>query len=331
MLFYFCKMINIDKIFKISNSLEFNRLAIKIYNFQYNNNAVYRKFCDLSKKNPVNVKEIFDIPFLPISFFKTYKVLSSKKIEKTFFSSGTTDKINSRHFISDLNLYKKSFKTNFEINYGSPENLTIIGLLPSYMENNDSSLIYMVDNLIQKSNCEDSGFYLGDNDLLIQKLLRLENSGKNVLLIGVSYALLDLIEHKKIRLKNTIIIETGGMKGRRKEMIKSELHQKLKSGFGLENIHSEYGMTELLSQAYSKKDGIFYCPPWMKIIIRDINDAQNLNLNNKSGGINIIDLANLNSCSFIATDDLGKMEEGSSFQILGRIDNTDIRGCNLLI
>ena len=324
-------MINIDKIFKISNSLEFNRLAIKIYNFQYNNNAVYRKFCDLSKKNPVNVKEIFDIPFLPISFFKTHKVLSSKKIEKTFFSSGTTDKVNSRHFISDLNLYKKSFKTNFEINYGSPENLTIIGLLPSYMENNDSSLIYMVNSLIQKSNCKDSGFYLGDNDLLIQKLLRLENSGKNVLLIGVSYALLDLVEHKKIRLKNTIIIETGGMKGRRKEMIKSELHQKLKSGFGLENIHSEYGMTELLSQAYSKKDGIFYCPPWMKIIIRDINDAQNFNLNNKSGGINIIDLANLNSCSFIATDDLGKMEEGSSFQILGRIDNSDIRGCNLLI
>ena len=268
---------------------------------------------------------------MPISFFKTHKVLSSKKIEKTFFSSGTTDKVNSRHFISDLNLYKKSFKTNFEINYGSPENLTIIGLLPSYMENNDSSLIYMVNSLIQKSNCKDSGFYLGDNDLLIQKLLWLENSGKNVLLIGVSYALLDLIEHKKIRLKNTIIIETGGMKGRRKEMIKSELHQKLKSGFGLENIHSEYGMTELLSQAYSKKDGIFYCPPWMKIIIRDINDAQNLNLNNKSGGINIIDLANLNSCSFIATDDLGKMEEGSSFQILGRIDNSDIRGCNLLI
>ena len=246
-------MINIDDIFKISDPIYFNDLALKIYDFQYKNNRVYREFCNLNNKNLDNVQEILEIPFLPISFFKTHKILSSKKIEKTFFSSGTTNKISSKHFVSDLNLYEKSFLTNFQENFGDPRDYTIIGLLPNYLENKSSSLIYMVNKLIQKSNCNESGFYLEKYEGLIYKLLELENLGKKIILIGVSYALLDLIEVKKIKLKNTIIIETGGMKGKRKEMIKSELHEILKSGFGISNIQSEYGMTELLSQAYSKK------------------------------------------------------------------------------
>ena len=324
-------MINIDDIFKISNPIYFKDLALKIYDFQYKNNRVYRKFCNLNNKNLDNVQEILEIPFLPISFFKTHKILSSKKIEKIFFSSGTTNKIISKHFVSDLNLYEKSFLTNFQENFGDPRDYTIIGLLPNYLENKSSSLIYMVKRLINKSNCEESGFYLNEYDLLIKKILRLENLSKKIILIGVSYALLDLIETKKINLKNTIVLETGGMKGTRKEMVKEEFHEVLKSGFGIKNIQSEYGMTELLSQAYSKGDGIFECPNWMKVIIRDINDAQNMEFNKKTGGINIIDLANLYSCSFIATDDLGKMVGESNFQILGRIDNSDLRGCNQLI
>tara|TARA_Y200000002_G_scaffold50593_1_gene36503 strand:- start:9 stop:983 length:975 start_codon:yes stop_codon:yes gene_type:complete len=324
-------MINVDDIFKISDPKYFKDLALKIYDFQYKNNRVYRQFCNLNNKNLENVQEILEIPFLPISFFKTHKILSSKKIEKTFFSSGTTNKISSKHFVSDLNLYEKSFLTNFQENFGDPRDYTIIGLLPNYLENKSSSLIYMVNKLIQKSSCNESGFYLEKYEGLIYKLLELENLGKKIILIGVSYALLDLIEVKKIKLKNTIIIETGGMKGKRKEMIKSELHEILKSGFGTKNIQSEYGMTELLSQAYSKKNGIFKCPKWMKIFIRDINDPNNLNSNKKTGGINIIDLANIYSCSFIATDDLGKMVAESKFEVLGRIDNSDIRGCNLLI
>ncbi len=324
-------MINIDDIFKISDPIYFKDLALKIYDFQYKNNRVYRKFCNLNNKNLDNVQEILEIPFLPISFFKTHKILSSKKIEKIFFSSGTTNKIISKHFVSDLNLYEKSFLTNFQENFGDPSDYTIIGLLPNYLENKSSSLIYMVKRLINKSNCEESGFYLNEYDLLIKKILRLENLSKKIILIGVSYALLDLIETKKINLKNTIVLETGGMKGTRKEMVKEEFHEVLKSGFGIKNIQSEYGMTELLSQAYSKGDGIFECPNWMKVIIRDINDAQNMEFNKKTGGINIIDLANLYSCSFIATDDLGKMVGESNFQILGRIDNSDLRGCNQLI
>ena len=316
-------MINIDDIFKISDPIYFKDLALKIYDFQYKNNRVYRKFCNLNNKNLDNVQEILEIPFLPISFFKTHKILSSKKIEKIFFSSGTTNKIISKHFVSDLNLYEKSFLTNFQENFGDPRDYTIIGLLPNYLENKSSSLIYMVKRLINKSNCEESGFYLNEYDLLIKKILRLENLSKKIILIGVSYALLDLIETKKINLKNTIVLETGGMKGMRKEMVKEEFHEVLKSGFGIKNIQSEYGMTELLSQAYSKGDGIFECPNWMKVIIRDINDAQNMEFNKKTGGINIIDLANLYSCSFIATDDLGKMVGESNFQILGRIDNSD--------
>ena len=324
-------MISLDEILGCSNSSEFNNLSMRIFKFQYENNNVYRNFCDLFKKNPQNINTLKEIPFLPISFFKTHKIITSDKIERTFYSSGTTTNVSSKHYVSSLNVYEKSFLKNFINNYGNPSDFTIIGLLPTYIENTSSSLIYMVDRLINESNCDESGFYLNQYDVLIEKILKLEKSGKKIILIGVSYALLDLIETKKIKLKNTIVLETGGMKGMRKEMVKGELHEVLKSGFGIKNIHSEYGMTELLSQAYSKRDGIFECPNWMRVIIRDINDAQNMEFNKKSGGINIIDLANLYSCSFIATDDLGKMVGESKFQILGRIDNSDLRGCNQLI
>jgi len=324
-------MVNFHQIFNISDDLDFKKHCLKIFNFQYNNNVVYREFCNLIYKNPAKINEVNEIPFLPISFFKTKKILSTNNYEKVFYSSGTSKKIRSKHYISRIELYEKSFLTNFIHNYGKPEEYNIIGLLPNYLENSNSSLIYMVEKLIKFSKSNNSGFYMRDFDKLSEKLIKLEKKKEKTILIGVSYALLDLISYKKFKLKNTIVMETGGMKGQRKEMVKSELHEKLKIGFGVSKIHSEYGMTELLSQAYSKGEGIFESPPWMKVVIRDINDAQNLNFNKTSGAINIIDLANINSCSFIATDDMGRYINNSKFEVVGRIDNSDIRGCNLLI
>ena len=324
-------MVNFHQIFNISDDLDFKKHCLEIFNFQYNNNVVYREFCNLIYKNPAKINELNEIPFLPISFFKTKKILSTNNYEKVFYSSGTSQKIRSKHYISRIELYEKSFLTNFIHNYGKPEEYNIIGLLPNYLENSNSSLIYMVEKLIKFSKSNNSGFYMRDFDKLSEKLIKLEKKKEKTILIGVSYALLDLISYKKFKLKNTIVMETGGMKGQRKEMVKSELHEKLKIGFGVSKIHSEYGMTELLSQAYSKGEGIFESPPWMKVIIRDINDAQNLNFNKTSGAINIIDLANINSCSFIATDDMGRYINNSKFEVVGRIDNSDIRGCNLLI
>ena len=324
-------MVNFHQIFNISDDLDFKKHCLKIFNFQYNNNVVYREFCNLIYKNPEKINEVNEIPFLPISFFKTKKILSTNNYEKVFYSSGTSKKIRSKHYISRIELYEKSFLTNFIHNYGKPEEYNIIGLLPNYLENSNSSLIYMVEKLIKFSKSNNSGFYMRDFDKLSEKLIKLEKKKEKTILIGVSYALLNLISYKKFKLKNTIVMETGGMKGQRKEMVKSELHEKLKIGFGVSKIHSEYGMTELLSQAYSKGEGIFESPPWMKVIIRDINDAQNLNFNKTSGAINIIDLANINSCSFIATDDMGRYIDNSKFEVVGRIDNSDIRGCNLLI
>lgn len=324
-------MVNFHQIFNISDDLDFKKHCLKIFNFQYNNNVVYREFCNLIYKNPTKINEVNEIPFLPISFFKTKKILSTNNYEKVFYSSGTSKKIRSKHYISRIELYEKSFLTNFIHNYGKPEEYNIIGLLPNYLENSNSSLIYMVEKLIKFSKSNNSGFYMRDFDKLSEKLIKLEKKKEKTILIGVSYALLDLISYKKFKLKNTIVMETGGMKGQRKEMVKSELHEKLKIGFGVSKIHSEYGMTELLSQAYSKGEGIFESPPWMKVLIRDINDAQNLNFNKTSGAINIIDLANINSCSFIATDDMGRYINNSKFEVVGRIDNSDIRGCNLLI
>ena len=320
-----------SRIFNISSDNDFENLALETFQFQYHHVNVYQEFCDLLKANPSNVKTINDIPFLPIQFFKSHQVLTKKSTYKTIFtSSGTTGSITSKHYVSDLAIYYKSFSKAFELFFESPENTTILALLPNYLEQKGSSLVYMVDALIQQSKNSNSGFYLNDISSLIKKLEYLEKTNQKIILLGVSYALLDLIETKQFQLKNTIIMETGGMKGRRKEMVKEELHKKLKKGFGVASIYSEYGMTELLSQAYSKGNGIFNCPPWMKILTRDPEDAQTL-VFNKTGGINVIDLANINSCSFIATQDLGKVYENETFEIIGRFDNSDIRGCNLMV
>ncbi len=269
---------------------------------------------------------------MPIAFFKSKKVVSSKNIEQSIFSSsGTTGQITSKHYVTDIALYEKSYLKGFESFYGDVSDYCVLALLPSYLERSGSSLIYMVDDLIKKSNHPDSGFYLDEIDVLIEKLIRLDSQGKKVLLIGVSFALLDLVEKHQLNLKNTIVIETGGMKGRRKELIREELHDILKKGFGTKAIHSEYGMTELLSQAYSQGNGIFKNPPWMKILIRDTEDPLTLLEMGKTGGVNVIDLANINSCSFIATQDLGKVHANDTFEIIGRFDNSDIRGCNLMV
>ena len=325
-------MHNFGKIFNIKNQSSFNKYCLDIYHFQYRNNLVYKKFCNMICENPMNINEITKIPFLPISFFKTKKILSVDKFEKVFYSSGTTTNSRSKHFISDLKLYEESFIKNFKNNYGELNKYTIIALLPNYYENESSSLIYMVEKLIQLTKSNESGFFLDDYTNLSKKLNQLDSKNdRKTILIGVPYALLDLLDFNQFCLNNTIIMETGGMKGRRKELVRNELHEKLKSGFGVNQIHSEYGMTELLSQAYSKGNGIFSTPAWMKVLIRDVNDAQNLNFNKKSGAINIIDLANYNSCSFIATDDMGKFVSESEFEVIGRIDNSDVRGCNLLV
>ena len=323
---------NPKSIFEIKSETDFKNKALEIFSFQYENNMIYNSFCKLLNKDPSLVQNINEIPFLPINFFKNHEVLiNSHKIQKTFTSSGTTGSVLSKHHIVDLNIYKESFEKSFKIFYGDIEDYTILALLPSYTERNNSSLVYMVNELIKKSKKSESRFYLNEINELIKTILELEKNKQKTILFGVSYALLDLIEIHKFKLKHTIIIETGGMKGRRKEMIKDELHKKLKNGFGVSQIHSEYGMTEILSQAYSKANGIFQTPNWMKVIIRDINDPQNMNFNKLSGGINIIDLANLYSCCFIATDDLGKSYGDNKFEILGRIDNSDLRGCNLLV
>ena len=325
-------MHNFGKIFNIKNQSSFNKYCLDIYHFQYRNNLVYKKFCNMICENPMNINEITKIPFLPISFFKTKKILSVDKFEKVFYSSGTTTNSRSKHFISDLKLYEESFIKNFKNNYGELNKYTIIALLPNYYENESSSLIYMVEKLIKLTKSNESGFFLDDYTNLSKKLNQLDsNNDRKTILIGVPYALLDLLDFNQFCFNNTIIMETGGMKGRRKELVRNELHEKLKSGFGVNQIHSEYGMTELHSQAYSKGNGIFSTPAWMKVLIRDVNDAQNLNFNKKSGAINIIDLANYNSCSFIATDDMGKFVSESEFEVIGRIDNSDVRGCNLLI
>ena len=325
-------MHNFEKIFNIQNHSDFKKQCLDIYHFQYQNNYVYQNYCNMICENPININDINKIPFLPISFFKTKKILSVDKFEKVFYSSGTTTKSRSKHFISDLKLYQESFINNFRLNYGNINQYTILALLPNYYENKDSSLIYMADKLIHLTKSNESGFYLDDYSKLSKKLIELDiKNERKTILIGVPYALLDLIDFNQFQLNNTIIMETGGMKGKRKEMVRKELHEKLKLGFGVKKIHSEYGMTELLSQAYSQGDGIFKTPFWMKVFTRDINDAQNLDFNKKSGAINIIDLANYNSCSFIATDDMGKFVNDDEFEVIGRIDNSDLRGCNLLI
>ncbi|MEK8179317.1 acyl transferase [Flavobacterium buctense] len=325
-------MVNPQDIFSISSQKQFDKIALKVFRYQYENNLVYREFCDFLNTDVQKVKSLPQIPFLPIQFFKSHDVISNTdEILETFTSSGTTGMITSKHLVTDISLYEQSYRLAFSEFYGNIEDYAVLALLPSYLERNGSSLIYMVKDLIELSNNEHSGFYLHNYDELISKLIELDNSGQNVILIGVTYALLDLIEKQNFQLKNTIIMETGGMKGKRKEIIREELHEILCQGFGVSSIHSEYGMTELLSQAYSLGNGIFECPSWMQILIRDTEDALTYVNYGKTGGVNVIDLANINSCSFIATQDLGKKQPNNSFEILGRFDNSDIRGCNLMV
>jgi phenylacetate-coenzyme A ligase PaaK-like adenylate-forming protein len=325
-------LITAPDIFAISSQKQFEKMALKVFRYQHENNLVYREFCDLMKVQPQKVKALQQIPFLPIQFFKSHSVVSnSDPVQNTFSSSGTTGITTSKHLVTDTSIYEESYQKGFSQFYGNIENYVVLALLPSYLEREGSSLIYMVEDLIQLSNHPESGFYLHDHGALIQKLIELDEGGQNVILIGVTFALLDLIEKHQFQLQNTIIMETGGMKGRRKEMIREELHQQLCAGFGVTAIHSEYGMTELLSQAYSLGEGVFECPSWIQILVRDTEDALTYIPQGKTGGINVIDLANINSCSFIATQDLGKKNPNNSFEVLGRFDNSDIRGCNLMV
>lgn len=309
----------------------FEALALDIFHYQRKNNAVYGAYVEALGVNPARVDRLQSIPFLPIRFFKSREIKTGVfEPEAVFESSGTTGMINSRHLVKDISLYRESFTKAFELFYGPASGYCILGLLPSYLERGNSSLVMMVDELIRMSGHPQSGFYLNEFDQLAGVLQELEARQQPTLLIGVSFALLDFAEKYQLPLKHTIIMETGGMKGRRKEMVRPELHGILKYAFSLPAIHSEYGMTELLSQAYSKGEGLYRCPPWMKILLRDDEDPLNI-LSTGAGVVNVIDLANLHSCSFIATDDAGKLYPDGSFEILGRVDGSDMRGCSLLV
>ncbi len=318
------------RIFSLSGKGDFEALALEIFFFQIENNSTYQKFCDYLGIDVNLVKRVEEIPYLPIELFKKHRILSgSGAIETTFESSGTTGSATSKHHLLSTSLYEKSFYAAFNQFYGNPEKYRILALLPNYLERQGSSLVYMVNKLIAKSGDSESGFFLNDITKL-RKLLSKESTRKT-LLIGVSFALLDLVEAGKLPLKNTIVMETGGMKGRRKELTRAELHDLLKSGFEVDTIHSEYGMTELLSQAYASANGEFEYPNWMSLTIRDINDPLSQAAEGKTGGLNVIDLANLYSCSFIATSDLGRKLENGKVEILGRFDYSDMRGCNLMV
>src|SRR5450759_1182880 len=322
-----------DTIFKLKDETGFLETALTVFNYQADKNPVYHDFLTQLRKTRSSVKAISDIPFLPVEFFRNHKIITgSLPVEMIFESSGTTGATPGKHYISDLSLYEDSFLKSFRLFYGEPEQFLIAALLPSYTEREGSSLVYMDDNMIKRSRNPHSGFYRNHNEELILTIKKAKEEKQKILLLGVSFALVDLAENQSPDLSGVIVMETGGMKGRRKELTRTELHSILKEKLNISSIHSEYGMTELLSQAYSKGDGIFYCPPWMKIVIRDPQDPLTIyDEPYRTGGINIIDLANINSCSFIATGDLGKVHEDGGFEVLGRFDNSDIRGCNLLI
>ncbi len=321
-----------NNVFNIKNKEDFKQMAFSVFRHQFENNKVYRSFCDLLYIHPSDIHSLEQIPFLPIQFFKNKKIISSlEEVQEVFTSSGTTGSITSKHYVTDIEFYKESYLKGFAHFYGNIEDYAVLALLPNYLERKGSSLVYMVADLIKRSKNKKSGFYLNNIDELAKKLIHLDKKGQKIVLIGVSFALLDLIEKHKFQLKNTIVMETGGMKGRRKELVRDELHQILQNGFGVDAIHSEYGMTELLSQGYSKGNGIFGTPSWMRILTRDTEDALTILPTGKAGGINVIDLANYNSCSFLATQDLGKVHQNGTFEIIGRFDNSDIRGCNLMV
>lgn len=326
-------MVNLkEEIFQISSKEEFERIALEVFRYQAQNIPIYKEYIERLRINPDEISYFEKIPFLPIQFFKSREIKpSGVETQAIFVSSGTTGNQTSKHFVTDIELYIKSFTLAFSHFYGNPTDYCILALLPSYIERQGSSLVFMVDRLIKQSKHPGSGFFLNEFDNLAEILNHLDSNGQKCLLIGVSFALVDFTESHTFKLKNSIVMETGGMKGRRKEMIREELHHQLCSAFGLKEIHSEYGMTELLSQAYSEGKGIFKCPNWMKVVIRDPYDPFTTLSHQKAGAVNIIDLANIYSCSFIQTEDLGKTYGDGAFEILGRMNEAQLRGCNLLV
>jgi hypothetical protein len=319
-----------DKIFDVQRH-GFEQLALEMFRFQYTENELYHSFIHALKIDPDKVNSVASIPFLPVSFFKNHEVVTGNFApEIVFESSGTTQTGNSRHLLKSADLYRKSFNKTFELFYGKPEEWCVIGLLPSYLERKNSSLVMMVNDLIEMSQHPESGFYLYEHGMLAEILRKNEAAKQKTILIGVTFALLDFAQVFRFPLQYTTVMETGGMKGRRKEITRAEVHEILKNAWQLKSVHSEYGMTELLSQAYSFGDGLFSCPPWMKIILRDEDDPLSVNPENRSGLINVMDLANIYSCAFIATDDIGKLYEDGSFEVTGRMDSSDVRGCSLM-
>lgn len=321
-----------ESIFSIANESDFNKKTLELFHIQAEEVAIYSAYLEALSVDHRKISTSREIPFLPVEFFKSHPIINkNKKAELIFTSSGTTGAITARHFIADQTIYIKSFREGFNFFYGDVSNYCILALLPSYLEQEGSSLVYMANDLIEESKHALSGFYLSNYQDLADKLKVLRDRNQKTILLGVTYALLDLAEQFAMPFPELIIMETGGMKGKRKEMVREELHQILCKAFMVPTIHSEYGMTELLSQAYSNGRGIYNCPPWMKILIRDMNDPKTYLTTNITGGINVIDLANIYSCAFIATQDLGKVYDDKSFEVLGRFDNSDLRGCNLMI
>ncbi|SDQ75933.1 Acyl-protein synthetase, LuxE [Chryseobacterium soldanellicola] len=323
-------------IFSIRSEQDFVDVCLETFRYQYENVEVYKKFVDYLRIDPNNINEVTKIPFLPIEMFKNHQILDKNVTTELFFqSSGTTQMNLSKHFIADENIYQESIYRSFEQFIGKPEDFIFLGLLPSYLEKQNSSLIYMVDYLMKKSAKPENGYFLYNHSDLFKFLTQLKD--KKIILFGVSFALLDFLDFCKsntVTLQhsdNITIIETGGMKGRKEEMTKDELLKILQEGFKTDKIYSEYSMTELLSQAYSLGENVYECPNWMRILIRNAEDPFNYEQEGRTGAVNIIDLANIHSCSFIATQDLGKALPGGKFQVLGRIDHSDIRGCSLLV
>jgi len=326
-----------ERIFNL-HSDQFEPAALDLFRFQYANNSLYQRYCRAIRKSPGEINGLADIPFLPISFFKTNEVISTNFTPALVFeSSGTTGSVNSKHFVKNASLYEESFLRGFRLVYGEITDYCILGLLPSYLERQHSSLVYMTERLIRESGNPDSGFYLYDFEKLQETILRNESTSQKTILLGVTYALLDFAEKYPMQLSHTIVMETGGMKGRGPELTRPEVHERCKQRFGINEVHSEYGMTELLSQAYAPGNGIFSCPPWMKVIARAEDDPFDLQVPGSfskeklTSAVNIIDLANIYSCAFIATDDAATFYNDGRYEILGRLDNSDLRGCSLLI
>lgn len=320
-------------IFDVSDAT-FNEVCLDIFHLQYRKCQIYKEYVDLLNVSPSSISHYSNIPFLPISFFKTHKVLCETSYQRVFESSGTTGRQTSRHFVHDLTLYEESIKLGFEYFFGQPKNYRFLLLLPGYLERENSSLVYMMQFLVKDSGHNESGFYLRNHEELLEAIQSLELSQSHYMLFGVTYALLDLMEvfeQSKLQIEHGLLFETGGMKGKRKELVKEELHQILKTGFKVPQVFSEYGMTELLSQAYLMSDGKFHCPPWMKVMGREVNDPLQTREKGRSMGLNVIDLANLHSCSFIATEDIGDVDGERGFTVNGRLENSIARGCNMLL